>query len=97
MNSLTDEVETAARTLDAYAEDAKAYAADITEARQRLRRHFGRAKVDGLLTLTVQSGGRTTDLLHLGGLDAHANELTGLAESLHDIARRAKDDDDANT
>ena len=83
MNSLTDEVETAARTLDAYAEDAKAYAADITEARQRLRRHFGRAKVD--------------DLLHLGGLDAHANELTGLAESLHDIARRAKDDDDANS
>lgn len=92
MNSLTDEVETAARTLDAYAEDAKAYAADITEARQRLRRHFGRAKVDGLL-----SGRRTTDLLHLGGLDAHANELTGLAESLHDIARRAKDDDDANS
>lgn len=95
MNSLTDEVETAARTLDAYLKDAKAYAADITEARQRLRRHFGRAKVDGLLT--VQSGRRTTDLLHLGGLDAHANELTGLAESLHDIARRAKDDDDANT
>ena len=95
MNSLTDEVETAARTLDAYAEDAKAYAADITEARHRLRRHFGRAKVDGLLI--VQSGRRTTDLLHLGGLDAHANELTGLAESLHDIARRAKDDDDANT
>lgn len=96
MNSLTDEVETAARTLDAYAEDAMAFAADITEARQRLRRHFGRAKVDGLL-LTVQSGRRTTDLLHLGGLDAHANELTGLAESLHDIARRAKDDDDANS
>lgn len=95
MNSLTDEVETAARTLDAYLKDAKAYAADITEARQRLRRHFGRAKVDGLLT--VQSGRRTTDLLHLGGLDAHANELTGLAESLHDIARRAKDDDDANS
>ena len=95
MNSLTDEVETAARTLDAYAEDAMAFAADITEARQRLRRHFGRAKVDGLLT--VQSGGRTTGLLHLGGLDAHANELTGLAESLHDIARRAKDDDDANS
>ena len=95
MNSLTDEVETAARTLDAYAEDAMAFAADITEARQRLRRHFGRAKVDGLLT--VQSGRRTTDLLHLGGLDAHANELTGLAESLHDIARRAKDDDDANS
>ena len=95
MNSLTDEVETAARTLDAYLKDAKAYAADITEARQRLRRHFGRAKVDGCLT--VQSGRRTTDLLHLGGLDAHANELTGLAESLHDIARRAKDDDDANT
>ena len=94
MNSLTDEVETAARTLDVYAADAKAYAADITEARQRLRRHFGRAKVDGL---TVQSGRRTTDLLHLGGLDAHANELTGLAESLHDIARRAKDDDDANS
>ena len=96
MNSLTDEVETAARTLDAYAADAKAYAADITEARQRLRRHFGRAKVDGLLTV-LQSGRRTTDLLHLGGLDAHANELTGLAESLHDIARRAKDDDDANS
>ena len=95
MNSLTDEVETAARTLDAYLKDAKAYAADITEARQRLRRHFGRAQVDGLLT--VQSGRRTTDLLHLGGLDAHANELTGLAESLHDIARRAKDDDDANS
>ena len=95
MNSLTDEVETAARTLDAYAEDAKAYAADITEARQRLRRHFGRAKVADLLI--VQSGRRTTDLLHLGGLDAHANELTGLAESLHDIARRAKDDDDANS
>ena len=94
MNSLTDEVETAARTLDAYVEDARTYAADITEARQRLRRHFGRAKVD---VLTVQSGRRTTDLLHLGGLDAHANELTGLAESLHDIARRAKDDDDANT
>lgn len=95
MNSLTDEVETAARTLDAYLKDAKTYADDITEARQRLRRHFGRAKVDGLLT--VQSGRRTTDLLHLGGLDAHANELTGLAESLHDIARRAKDDDDANS
>ena len=95
MNSLTHEVETAARTLDAYLKDAKAYAADITEARQRLRRHFGRAKVDGLLT--VQSGRRTTDLLHLGGLDAHANELTGLAESLHDIARRAKDDDDAKS
>ena len=95
MNSLTDEVETAARTLDAYVEDAKIICGDVTEARQRLRRHFGRAKVDGLLT--VQSGRRTTDLLHLGGLDAHANELTGLAESLHDIARRAKDDDDANS
>ena len=95
MNSLTDEIETAARTLDVYATDAKTYADDITEARKRLYRHFGRAKVDGLLT--VQSGRRTTDLLHLGGLDAHANELTGLAESLHDIARRARDDDDANS
>ena len=96
MNALPDEIETAARTLDVYATDAATHNADIAEARKRLYRHFGRAKVDGLLTV-VQSGRRTTDLLHLGGLDAHANELTGLAESLHDIARRAKDDDDANT
>ena len=95
MNALPDEIETAARTLDVFATDAATYDADITEARKRLYRHFGRAKVDGLLT--VQSGRRTTDLLHLGGLDAHANELTGLAESLHDIARRARDDDDANS
>ena len=91
MNALPDEIETAARTLDVFATDAATYSADITEAKKRLCRHFGRSKVDGLLT--VQSGRRTTDLLHLGGLDAHANELTGLAKSLHDIARRAKDDD----
>ena len=72
-----------AASIEAFAEDAEKYKNDIRLAQKRLYKRFGKRLIDALLT---ESHGRTfTDLLHIFGLTAHANELKRLKTQIESV------------
>ena len=76
MNRKSKDTDFVAASIEAYAEDAERFKNDILIAQKRLYKRFGKQTIDALLT---ESHGRSfTDLLHIFGLTAHANELVRL-------------------